>query len=423
MKTSYMSLRYMGLAGLAFVAGCAESTVIGGPEDVPQEGRITVETDLAVLRGRVRSTSERLSIVPVVPGTVVPRSPADGSFELVLVAEVDPPELGGTTLQASHSAIHGNKAYVAYNVQGPERKGGVDVFDVSDPADVTLESAALFDDTDVSALDLKGATELYLATASDDGAFSTPAVLEVVDLQGGQVTTQSTRIDLPSYAGTGVRVQGSTLYVTSGTGGDPVGGLSIFDAATLELSSFDAFEDARAVDLKGDYVVAMRGTPGELRLYAAASGAYSTSYASGGANVPESKSTVFIAKQCAFYAAGDEGLRVVDLASGSTVVTLPIPDVDGVELADEVTNGASASGDLVFIANGGAGLFVAQATHDLDDESGVGCGSDNFGLQVLGQVQFPDGPSANYVESKGSLLFVANGRGGLSIVRIDKSGG
>ena len=418
-----MLLRYMGLAVVALAMACADAGVIEGPEDVPQESRITVQTDQAALRGRVRLASERLPIVSLVPGTAVTRSPADGSFQLVLVAEVDPPEMEGTTLQASHSVIHGNKAYVAYNVQGPERKGGVDVFDVSDPDDVTLESAALFEDTDVSALDLNGATELYLATATDDVAFSTPAVLEVVDLQGGQLTTQSTRVDLPSYAGTGVRVQGNTLYVTSGTGGDPVGGLSIFDANTLQLALFDPFEDARAVDLKGDYVVTMRGTPGELRLYDAASGAYSTSYASGGANIPESKSTVFIAKQCAFYAAGDEGLRVVDLASGSTVLTLPVPDIDGVELADEVTNGASASGNLVFIANGGAGLFVAQATHDLDDQSGAGCGSDNFGLQVLGQVQFPEGPSANYVDSKGSLLFVANGRGGLSIVRIDRSDG
>jgi hypothetical protein len=305
-------------------------------------------------------------------------------------------------------------------VQGPERKGGVDVFDVSDPDDVTLESMALFDDTDVSALDLHAATELYLATATDDAAFSTPAVLEIMDLQGGQVTTQSTRIDLPSYAATGVRGQGGTLYVTSGTGGEPVGGLTIFNTSTLEISGFDAFEDARAVDLNSDYLVAMKGTPGELRLYDVASGTFVQSYATGGANVPESKSTVFIAKQCAFYAAGDEGLRVVDLATGSVVVTVPVPDVDGVALEDEVTNGASASGNLVFIANGGAGLFVAEATKDLDDESGAGCGSGTFGLQVLGQVQFPDGPSANYVASKGNLLFVANGRGGLSIVKIDR---
>ncbi len=423
MIANRMVLRCVGIAGVSLTVACADVGHFQEPEDVQQPGRIVVQNDEAVLRGRVRLVSEPLTVVPVGPAAAAPRSPADGSFELVLVAQVAPPELDGTTLQASHSAIHGNKAYVAYNVQGPERKGGVDVFDVSNLDNVTLESAALFDGTDVSALDLHGATQLYLATATDDAAFATPAVLEVVELQGGKLTAQSSRIDLPSFAGTGVRIQGSTAYVTSGTGGDPVGGLSIFDAATLTLASFDAFEDARAVDVKGDYVVAMRGTPGELRLYDSATGAFSTSYASGGANVPESKSTVFIARKCAFYAAGDEGLRVVDLASGATVVTLPVPDIDGVALEDEVTNGASASGNLVFIANGGAGLIVAEATHTLDAESNAGCGSESFGLTVLGQVQFPDGPSANYVGSKGNLLFVANGRGGLSVVRIQQSGG
>lgn len=420
MSTRRMSLRYIGLAGVAFMVGCADAGVFEGPEDVPQQGRIHVQNDEAVLRARVRTVSEPLAIVPIGPTAAAPRSPADGSFGLVLVAQVAPPELDGTTLQASHSSIHGNTVYVAYNVQGAVRKGGVDVFDVSQPDDIELESSALFDDTDVSALDLHGVTELYLVTATDDAAFSTPAVLEVVDLQGGKLTTESGRFDLPSYAGTGVRIQGNTVYVTSGTGGDPVGGLSVFDASTREFGAFDAFEDARAVDIKGGYLVAMRGTPGELRLYDAASGAYTKSFASGGANVPESKSTVFIARQCAFYAAGDEGLRVVDLESGATVVTLPVPDVEGVDLEDEVTNGASSSGNLVFIANGGAGLFVAQATHDLDDAAGEGCGSDTFGLEVLGQVQFPDGPSANFVASKGNLLFVANGLGGLSIVRIDR---
>ncbi|MBE0595046.1 MAG: hypothetical protein IH616_21885, partial [Gemmatimonadales bacterium] len=97
-----------------------------------------------------------------------------------------------------------------------------------------------------------------------------------------------------------------------------------------------------------------------------------------------------------------------------------VPDIDGVALEDEVTNGVSHSGNLVFIASGGAGLFVAQATHDLDDESNAGCNSPDFGLTLLGQVQFPGSPSANYVDSKGNLLFVANGLGGLSIVRIDR---
>ena len=414
------TLRYIGLVGLTLTVGCADYGVLEVPDPPADQGRIRVQNDEGVLRQRVRLRSETLPVVPVGQTEATLASPGDASFALVLVGEVEPPMLDETQLQASHSVIHGSRAYVAYNVQGPVRKGGVEVFDLSQPDEPALVSQALFTDTDVSAIHLRGATELFLATATDDMAFPTPAVLEVVELQGGKLTTESDRVDLPSYAGTGVHVAAGALFVTSGTGGEPVGGLSVFDPATRGLLSFDPFDDARAVAVKGGMVVTMQGTPGRLRYYDAGDGAFLQSHEPGGANVPESKSTVFLSRGCAFYAAGDEGLRVVNVETGGTVTTLPVPDIDGVDLAHEVTNGASHSGNLVFIANGGAGLFVAQATHDLDAESSEGCNSPEFGLTLLGQVQFPDGPSANYVDSKGNLLFVANGLGGLSIVRIDR---
>ncbi len=423
-----MPLRVLLLGGALVALGCADANV-AAPPDLPQAGRIRVQNDESVLRGRVRVVAEPLTISPVGPAASVmaggPAGGSDDSFSLALIAEVAPPELDGIRLQASHSLIQGSRAYVTYNVQGPVRKGGVDVFDVSHPESVELVSSALFTDTDVSAADLHGASDLYLATATDDPAFAEPAVLEVVELHGGQLTTSSRRVGLPSYAGTGVRVQGGTVYVTSGTGGDPVGGLSVFDRTTLELAAFDPFEDARAVDVQGGLVVALRGTPGELRVYDGPGTTFVRSFASGGANVPESKGTVSIAKPCVFYAAGDAGLRVVDLETGSTVVTLPVPDVEGVALEDEVTNGASISGDLVFIANGGAGLFVARASRSFDDGSGdasggAQCNSCDVTLELLGQVRFPGDESANYVASRGNLLFVAHGLGGLSILKIQR---
>jgi hypothetical protein len=421
----------MLLLGGALVAlGCSDAKV-AAPPDLPQAGRIRVQNDESALRGRVRVVAVPLTVTPVGAAASVmsgaPAGSSDDSFSLALIAEVAPPDVDGIRLQASHTLIEGYRAYVTYNVQGPVRKGGVDVFDVSHPESVELISSALFTDTDVSAGDLHGSSDLYLATATDDPAFATPAVLEVVELQGGKLTSASRRVDLPSYAGTGVRVQGGTVYVTSGTGGDPVGGLSVFDRTTLERAGFDPFEDARAVDVQDGVVVAMRGTPGELRLYDGHGVTFERSFASGGANIPESKGTVSIAKPCVFYAAGDAGLRVVDLETGSTVVTLPVPDVEDVALEDEVTNGASISGDLVFIANGGAGLFVARASRNFGDgeggnggDQGAQCTSCDVKLELLGQVRFPGDESANYVASRGNLLFVAHGLGGLSILKIQR---
>jgi hypothetical protein len=426
-----MLLRLLLLGGVLTAWGCGDASLTGvaPSQDLPQAGRIRLVNDKSALRARVTELAAPLAVGPVGRLLTLEAGPAGGSdpgVSLALIAEVAPPEVDGVRLQASHSLIAGSRAYVTYNVQGPVRKGGVDVFDVSRPESVELVSSALFTDTDVSAADLHGSSDLYLATATDDPAFATPAVLEVMALQGGELTTASRRVDLPSYAGTGVRVQGNTVYVTSGTGGDPVGGLSVFDRTTLELSAFDPFEDARAVDVRDGLVVALRGTPGELRLYDGKGVTLERSYASGGANIPESKGTVSIAAPCVFYAAGDEGLRVVDLESGATVVTLAVPDVEGVAREDAVTNGVSTSGDLVFIANGGAGLYVARASRNLGDgssqdaQSGPACNTCDVGLVLLGQVRFPGDESANYVAARGNLLFVAHGFGGLSIIKIQR---
>lgn len=419
--------RSLGVLALAVLAaGCGDAL---GPDASleSQDGRLVVRNDALVNRQRVTLRSAPLMVMSVT-GAEAAAAPVAGGrreFSLTLVAEVAPPEVDGVTLQASHAVIRNDRAYVAYNVQGALRRGGVDVFDVGDLDDIALLSEALLLDADVGAVDLYQGSRLMLATSSDDPGFSTPAVLEVISLKNGRLTAESERVDLPSYAGTGVRVDGKTIYVTSGTGGDPVGGLSVFDRPSLALVAFDPFEDARDVDVNEGRVVAMRGTPGTVRVYDPDSHRLVATAEGGGAMRPESKSSVFVAGGCAYYAAGEDGLRVVNLVSGATVTTIPVPAVDGVAPDDAVTNGVSWDDDLVFLANGGAGLFVAQARDDLDKadngRSGVGgCTADGLGLELVGQVRFPDGASANYVTSRNNLLFVANGMGGLSVVRINR---
>ena len=267
-------------------------------------------------------------------------------------------------------------------------------------------------------MELSGA--LFLATATSDESFDTPAVLEVMVLVNGLLSDKSQRVDLPSFAATGVVVQGGRVFVTSGTGGEVAGGLSAFKRESLEPLFFDEFLDARAVDQHGGEVVAMRGTPGELRIYKTKSGELDRSFASGGANVAESKATVDIARGLVFYAAGDEGLRVVHLRRGTIVAELPVPKIDGVDPADAVTNAVSVHGNLVFLANGGAGLFVARADRDLDSAGGD---LNELSLELIGRVETASGESVNYVGGRGNLLFVATGTGGLEIMRIVRGGG
>ena len=379
-----------GAAALAvlFALACADTPATGpaAAEETlsdlvsSEPARLTIENDADLLSWRVTLVGgQPLSITPISGAAPSPpgmSSQSDHDFQLMLIATVEAPVIDDVTLQATHTVVRGGTALVTYNVQGPARAGGVESYDVSQPDVVSLVSAALFTDTDVAAVALKG-QDVYLATATGDEAFESPAVLENMTIQNGQFLEETWRIDIPSFAGTGVVASGNTVYVTSGTGGPDIGGLSAFGREALEPSFFYQLEDARAVDVKGDELVVMRGTPGALHVLHANSGLVEDVYESGGANIPESKSTVEIARGLIFYAAGDEGLRVVDLKTGEIVAELPVPDIEGIPPELEVTNSVSLHGNLVFLANGGAGLLVARANREVDDDDDDEDGDDD----------------------------------------------
>ena len=114
-------------------------------------------------------------------------------------------------------------------------------------------------------------------------------------------------------------------------------------------------------------------------------------------------------------------MRVVDFDDGTVVANVPVPDIDDVDPENEVTNAVSLHGNLIFMANGGAGLQVVRANKDVDG-AGADIDGDELSLQVLGNVVFPGGESANFVGGKGNLVFVATGLGGLHIIKIVREG-
>jgi hypothetical protein len=401
-------LRATGAVALLCLYACGEGVVTE-----PNPNRIVINNDEAALSQRIRDIGQVALDIRGEGWVGQPALSTRNAFELVLRAVVEPPVLDGIRLQATHVDFHQPKVYVSYNVQGPIRKGGVEVFWCPSADELRLWSQALFTDTDVSALDHYGEA-LYLATATSSPGFSSAAVLEEIELDGHKLTDRTRRVDLPSYAATGVRVVGDNVYVTSG---DVGGGLSVLDAASLALTHFDAFDDARAVHSWNGLTVAMRGGPAEIRLYDDPF-ALLASHVVGGANIPESKSTVHMVRDLVFVAAGDEGLKVVSRRDGSIVQHIPVPDVQGVDPSVAVTNGVSVRKGLVFVANGGAGLFVYEAKVNLEEQT-----TTNPELQLVGQVQFPEGVSTNFVWSSGDLLFVANGLGGLRVVQIRERSG
>ncbi len=393
------------VAGLLLASACADFS------QQPSRGeRLTVVNDPVVLEARMRRMNQPLRFVtPTGTSAAAFRSdPTLPTVTLTLRAEVLPPIVDGMLVQATHIGAFDSFAVVVYNVQGDARMGAVDLFNLKDPTNPKLVSQALWRGTDVAAVTL-AQDRAYFATATDDPAFPEPAVLEELTVVDDKFTTVSRRVGVPSFAATGVDVRNDLVFVSSGTGGPNLGGLSILDRLSLQRRSFDPFDDARAVQANDEFIAVSQGTPARLRLYDRATGSLLVTLPLPGASLAESKSTVEVRGPWAFVAAGDGGVHLVQMRRREIVRTLPPPVVPGLDPTLAVSNSVSVFDDFVFVANGGAGMTVAYSDYKTTPDDGTPI------FVSLGRIELNG--SVNYLFC-GPMVFVATGAGGLQIVEL-----
>jgi hypothetical protein len=368
---------------------------------------MTVNNDEGALADRVTGKNDT---IPLDSAFASPkRAASNKTLTLTLTAEIAPPVVGGDTLQASSIVLKADFAYVSYNVRGNTAKGGVDIIHVKSGARPELRSQVVFDDADVHALYYD--KDLYLAEATGNPAFASPAVLERVRVDGGKlVLAARERVALNSYAATAVTVKGDRVYATSGS----TGGLHALALTSLASQSVKAADDARWVDYDDTRIVVAQGMPGRIIVYNSATLARDTAWSFTGANVPEAKTTVRVFGSKALIAAGSGGVRLMNLATGRIVGSVPVPVVSGVTAANSVANAADAKDDLIYVSNGEAGVYAVAASRDLDDASGDA----DVTLAVLGKLKFGTAQSTNHVAFDGNTLVVAAGKGGVKVISV-----
>ncbi len=397
---------YLLILGLAFWVGCDRNTDPGQPEPDQTDGRMTIVNDEARLAARLTVRSDNISIDPSLR-----KSSARQAFTLKLVADIAPPSVGGTTLQATSVALDGNFAFISYAVAGSQAIGGVDVVQVKGGKNASIKSSVTFTDTDVNAVSTDG-TSIFLAEATNNPAFDPlTAVAEKIPSNGGKLSLSgSIRRPVSSFVATSSTVNTGTLYFTTGN----TGHFYRFNATTMAVTDSFALTDARWVDVDNTSIVVVQGTPGRLSVFNKSSGALTATYNFLGGTIPESKSTVRIIGGKALVAAGDGGVGLINLATGSSVGSLPRVTVTGLDPSVTVTNAVDASGTYVFMSNGEAGIYVAQASQNLADMSG----DTPLTLTTLGKLQFSSLQSVNHVAYDGSTLVIASGLGGVKVVDV-----
>ncbi len=417
-------MRKLAIALVCLVAlvhlSCSDAS---GPGD-QSNGRISITNNTGVLASRVTYLNDSIPIDSV--GVGYPSAPApfasasisrssaasQAAFNLHLKAEVAPPSLGGQMLQATSVSIVGNLAVVSYNMAGNPYLGGVDVIDISNKNHPVLTSEALFQNTDVSAVTTSG-INVYLAEATGDTGFASPAVFEVVTLVGNQlVLTGKKRTGLSSFAATSV-ASGTRVYATSGDAGS----LFMLDPTLFTVTSSIPLHDARWVAVGGGKVAVVQGTPGTLAVFNESNMSSVGNFPFAGADVAQSKSQAELVGGKAFIAAGDSGVQVVSASTGLKVGAVPRPNPDSLGLSPSVvvTNAVAIDQDLMFISNGEADVYLAQGSQVF---SSTGSETQQI-ITMQGKLRFGNLQSVNHVALQSGILMVAAGLGGLKIVQVN----
>jgi len=370
---------------------------------------LDVQNDEQALAERVTYTDQEV-VVDDSATKNKPYAKAADIASLTLVAQIAPPQLEGVNLQANEVIIEGSKAYIGYNVQGETFAGAIDVIDISQANKPKLISSAVFNDTDVNGLAMHD-KELYLAAATSNSNYSSPAIFQRILLSGGKLSDDYLTVDLPSFAGTDVNVSAKYVYVTSGA---QAGYVTVLNSGDYSLHNSVAVDDARGVAVDNSDVAIIAGTNARLFLFDNEAGVLSQEYTLTGATIPYSKSTVEIIRNKAILGLGDGGTQIVCLTDGKVLEKIEQPVLDSVDSQATVTNAVTAYKRSLFMANGEAGVYMAVAVSNFKDKD-----CEENALQVVGKLQLEASTSVNHITYRNDILFVASGLGGLKIIKVD----
>jgi hypothetical protein len=325
---------------------------------------------------------------------------------LSLVGEVEPPVVDGVQVQATHVVVNGNYAYVSYNVRGEAYKGAVDLIDVSDPTLPQVAMEVTFPSMEISSLALKDDI-LYMVGARDVDAYdevTSPAVLVKMQLDGDMLSEDISYQELEGTTGTDIAVGDNSYYSVSGTDGALA---SFAVSGGTPGTTVDAY-DLRAVGIDGENLVTLSGTDG-FKVYSLSTMAEKLAVDLSD-DVEEAKRTIDFYDNNVLIARGFNGVGIYSLADGSAVNNLPMTTVDdtSIDANDLVCNAVTTSDDHIFMAEWAAGI-VAYSLKGTDLAAPAEIGA--LGL---------DG-SANYVANGDGYVFVADGTGGLKILKVVSS--
>jgi hypothetical protein len=367
--------------------------------------------------------------------------PKANNYRFKLVAEMSTLKIDGVEVQATHVKItYDGYAFVSYNEKGDPHRGGVVVYKFTVhngtlenvKVDVQYVSAIEMKRAELSALDYHDG-KLYMTGASSDPNlgyvnrrdgfnYAFFMVMELNPNMTFKVVDPKAVVQLTSFQGTSIRVHNNLIYITTGDGtNDTDGGLYVYSATDYSLvKSISGKQHARSVDVDDHSIYLMQANHARItRFHSDGSGETLIYEASDEALQRDAKSEILAWDKYLFVAENESGLRMLCKESGNVNESLERP---GQDPENEVTNSVSMNSDikknyngkdvasnLLFVANGGKGIYWYDIMNVDGKDRIIPCRDNSMLL---------DNESANFIESKGNIVFVANGLGGLKVLYI-----
>jgi len=408
------------LISLILFAGCSVNN-----DDFSNSG-YSIENDEAKLGDRLTERDQDITVQSTSSEPAKRVGPP--SFSLKLIAEIDAPVVDGETTQATMVDIFGNssRAAVSYNIQGADYIGALDAIQITGSARkaIKVKSGIQFTNAKSNALFMDN-NDLWIAQATDDPSITqngSNSIARKFGVSGFNINDNPVYVGIQGFAANSIHKSDDNIYVTSGSNA----GLTILNKDLTEQIDFVPIPHARWVDTNDSLIVVLSGNPnvedktktGTLHVLDKSDRSVLHQHTFSGADTPEAKNTVEIKGDLAVVAAGKSGTHLIDLITGNILATIPVPDANAVNLDPNAveTNAASADEEFIFISNGEAGVYVAEASNELDRYST----GDQMSVEILGYLEFDDFQSANHVAYRNKTLFVAAGLGGVKAVELKR---